>query len=115
MGALEFLALQAFLVSLALMPEPLPVQLQQELNTAIQKSSIDVELLLQIAEVHPPLYSLFRDVRLVEGLRSHQYQVLHDQQITATGSLPSKEDWLRLLISCTSTYVSNEKCSQLKV
>ena len=96
MGALELIGLQAFLVSLALTSDSLPAHLQREVNTLLKDEKFDTNLLTHILDVHESLNTLFRNVRVVEGLRSHQYEILANQQITAPNSLPTEKDWLRL-------------------
>lgn len=96
MGALELIGLQAFLVSLALMSHPLPKHLQREVNTLLKDEKFDTNMMGQILDAHDSLNTLFRNVRVVEGLRAHQYEILANQQITAPNSLPTEKDWLRL-------------------
>ncbi len=112
MGALELIGLQAFLVSLALMPDSLPAHLQQEVNTLLKNEKFDTNLLTHILDAHESLNTLFRNVRVVEGLRSHQYEVLYNQGITAPNSLPTETDWLRLgskVLSATDSVAKVKK------
>jgi hypothetical protein len=96
MGVLELIGLQTFLVSIALMTDPLPAHLQREVNTLLKDEKFDTNLLIEILDAHETLNTVFRNVRVVEGLRSHQYEVLCNQGITAPNSLPTEGDWLRL-------------------
>ncbi|MGB3208550.1 MAG: hypothetical protein WBB28_26485 [Crinalium sp.] len=112
MGALELIGLQTFLVSIALTSDPLPAHLQREVNTLLKNEKFDTNLMVQILDAHDILNTLFRNVRVVEGLRSHQYEVLYNQGITAPNSLPTETDWLRLgskVLSATDSVAKVKK------
>jgi hypothetical protein len=69
--------------------------LQRELNGIEGNLEDNVDFLLEIVKAHPPLYVLFRDVRVVEQMRSHQYKLLAEQEIVLRQRMPSPDDWLR--------------------
>ena len=104
MKALERLAIQSFVISLALLPDPLPHNVQQELHELVAEGSLEgsIDSLFEIVDFYPPLQGCFRDSRVVQGLRSHSYEFLALQPTPPKISLPTTDDWLSLAISAFS-------------
>ncbi len=94
MQVLTQLCVRAFVVALALMDESLPLPVQQALYELPDDLESNTNRLLEIMESHPLLDARFREVRVVEQLRSHQYHLLAQQQPQSIIPLPDESDWL---------------------
>jgi len=112
---LEHLAIQSFVIALSLLNERLPDTFQHELNDIARSGRLEtnIERLLNIVEVYPPICTRFRDSRVVEMLRSHSYESLASQPSQPRISLPTTDDWLCLAIATFSAPDSVAELSNL--